>query len=29
LVVKGRAHATWRVYEAVVRMGGYEVDEYM
>ncbi|XP_052139486.1 protein THYLAKOID ASSEMBLY 8, chloroplastic-like [Oryza glaberrima] len=29
LVAKGRARAAWRVYEAAVRMGGCEVDEYM
>ncbi|KQK02235.1 protein THYLAKOID ASSEMBLY 8, chloroplastic [Brachypodium distachyon] len=29
LVAKGRARAAWRVYEAAVRKGGCEVDEYM
>ncbi|CAM0879615.1 unnamed protein product [Alopecurus aequalis] len=29
LVAKGRAPAAWRVYEAAVRRGGLEVDEYM
>ncbi|KAE8816890.1 hypothetical protein D1007_05440 [Hordeum vulgare] len=29
LVAKGRARAAWRVYEAAVRRGGCEVDEYM
>lgn len=29
LVAKGRARAAWRVYEAAVRTGGLEVDEYM
>ncbi|KAM0848574.1 hypothetical protein ACQ4PT_054288 [Festuca glaucescens] len=29
LVAKGRARAAWRVYEAAVRRGGLEVDEYM
>lgn len=29
LVAKGRARAAWRVYDAAVRKGGCEVDEYM
>uniref|UniRef100_A0A0D9UX03 Pentacotripeptide-repeat region of PRORP domain-containing protein n=1 Tax=Leersia perrieri TaxID=77586 RepID=A0A0D9UX03_9ORYZ len=29
LVAKGRGRAAWRVYEAAVRVGGCEVDEYM
>ncbi|VAH74276.1 unnamed protein product [Triticum turgidum subsp. durum] len=29
LVAKGRARAAWRVYEAAVRRGGCDVDEYM
>ncbi|KAF8663035.1 hypothetical protein HU200_055626 [Digitaria exilis] len=29
LVAKGRGHAAWRVYEAAVREGGLDVDEYV
>ncbi|XP_062193416.1 protein THYLAKOID ASSEMBLY 8, chloroplastic-like [Phragmites australis] len=29
LVAKGRGRAAWRVYEAAVRTGGIEVDEYV
>ncbi|GJN37420.1 hypothetical protein PR202_gb26373 [Eleusine coracana subsp. coracana] len=29
LVAKGRGRAAWRVYEAAVRVGGLEVDEYV
>ncbi|KAF0920757.1 hypothetical protein E2562_036841 [Oryza meyeriana var. granulata] len=29
LVAKGRGRAAWRVYEAAVRMGGCEADEFM
>ncbi|TVU21725.1 hypothetical protein EJB05_31382, partial [Eragrostis curvula] len=29
LVAKGRGRAAWRVYEATVRAGGLEVDEYV